>query len=208
MRKYQNCLLDPAQSVIMIVDEQPQLFFGVESTSCAAVVNNAIGLARTARLFQVPCILTTVAATTFAGPMYSKIQAVYPASIPIDRTAINAWEDPNVQNAVEKTGRKNLIIAGLWTEVGVTFSALSALEDGYDVYIVADASAGTTKQAHQMAIQRMVQAGVKPVTWEQVLFEFQRDWSKQDTYSQVMEILKEHGGACGIGAEYAETFLS
>ena len=208
MRSYQNCLLDPLQSVIMIVDVQPQLFFGVESTSCATIVNNVAGLAKTAQVFRVSCILTTVAATTFAGPMYSKIQAVYPSAIPIDRTAINAWEDQNVQNTVEKTGRKNLIIAGLWTEVCVTFTALSAMEDGYDVYVVTDASASTTKQAHQVAIQRMVQTGVKPVTWEQVLFEFQRDWNNKDTYPQVMEILKEHGGAYGIGAEYAETFCS
>ena len=139
--------------------------------------------------------------------MAAKIQAVYPQATPIDRTAINCWEDQNLKKAVEGTGRKKLILAGLWTEACVTYPALSALEDGYEVYVVADACGGATKEAHDLAMLRMIQAGVKPVTWQQVMLEFQRDWANKDTYAAVMAIIKEHSGAYGLGVEYSETML-
>lgn len=207
MRNYPNCLLDPEKVTIMIIDEQPQMFFGVQNAPRTEVANNIVGLAKTAKVFNVPCILSTVTAKTFAGNMYSKIQQVYPDVIPIDRTNLNAWEDTNVKTAVEGTGRKILIMAGLWTEACVCFPALSAIQDGYEVYAVTDASGGASEEAHNIAVMRMVQAGVKPVTWLQVLLEFQRDWNNKETYTPVMDIIKEHGGAYGIGVEYAETML-
>jgi nicotinamidase-related amidase len=199
--------MDPSKCAMIIIDEQPQMFFGVTSDSRRNIENNVVALAKTAQLFNVPCILSTIAAQTFSGYMYSKLQEVYPNVQPIDRTSINAWEDANLKKAVEGTKQKNIIIAGLWTEACVTFPALSMIEDGYKIYVVTDASGGATKDAHDMAVMRMVQAGVIPVTWEQVLLEFQRDWNNKDTYNGVMTIVKEHGGAYGLGVEYSESML-
>ena len=207
MRNYPNALLDPAQSIVIIIDHQPQMYFGVESTSRSAIENNVVGLAKAAKLFNVPCILSTVEAKTFSGYMYSKVQAVYPDVTPIDRTSINAWEDVNLKKAVEATGRKKVIIAGLWTEACVAFPALCMQQEGYDVHIATDACGGATKEAHDMAIQRMVQAQVKPLTAMQVMLEWQRDWNNKDTYAGVMSIVKAHGGAYGLGVEYSETML-
>lgn len=207
MRNYPECLLDPEQSAVVIIDHQPQMYFGVESVSRGCIENSVVGLAKSAQLFQVPCILTTVEAQSFSGYMYSKLVELYPRFTPIDRTFINAWEDTNFKKAVEGTKRKKIIIAGLWTEACVTFPALCMKHDGYDVYFVTDACGGASKEAHDMAVLRMTQAGVKPVTWVQVLCEWQRDWNNKDTYAGVMGIVKEHGGAYGLGVEYAESML-
>ena len=207
MRNYQKSLLDPTQITILLIDHEPQMFFGVESTYRNSVLNAVTGLAKTAQTFQVPIILSTVEANTFSGPLISKVQNVFPNITPIDRTTLNAWEDANFQAAVKQTKRKKLVIAGLWTEVCVAFPALSALEDGYEVYVVTDASAGSSKEAHQTAILRMVQAGAKPVTWQSVLLELQRDWANKDTYQAVMDIIGEHGGAYGLGVEYANAMI-
>ena len=206
-RNFQNCLLDPSQSVIVIIDEEPQMFFGVESHERITVQNSVVGLAKAAKLFKVPCILTTVAADYFSGPMYSALTDVYPDVKPIDRTSINSWEDANLKKAVEKTGKKKLVLAGLWTEACILFPALSALSEGYDVYVVTDACGGASKEAHDMAVLRMNQAGVKMVTWLQVMLEFQRDWNNTDTYNGVMEIVKQHAGAYGLGVAYAEAMV-
>lgn len=207
MRNYPNVLLDPEQSIVLIIDHQPQMYFGVEGTSRSAIENSVQCLAKAAKLFNVPCILTTVEAKTFSGYMYSKLQAVYPDATPIDRTAINAWEDSNIKKAVAATSRKKVIIAGLWTEACVLFPALSMVSEGYDVYVAADACGGATKEAHDMAIQRMVQMNVRPITSMQAMLEWQRDWANKETYQGVMAIAKEHGGAYGLGIEYSETML-
>lgn len=208
MRNYSNSLLDPDESVILIIDEQPAMFFAAEGKNRENVMNNVVGLAKTARSFNVPCILSTVESKKFSGELYSKVKSLYPKVNPIDRTSINAWEDNNFKRAVSETGKKKLIIAGLWTEVCVTFPALSALEDGYQVYIVTDACAGVSKEAHDMAVIRMAQAGAVPVTWMQVLLEFQKDWSNEETYTKVMSIAKENGGVYGLMVEYAESMLN
>ena len=207
MRNYPECLLDPEQSAVVITDHQPQMYFGVESASRGCIGNNAVMLAKAAQLFKVPCILTTVEAQQFSGYIYSKLAEVYPQTAPIDRTCINAWEDANLKKAVEGTGRKVIIIAGLWTEACVAFPALCMKNDGYNVYVAADACGGASKEAHDMAILRMTQAGVKPVTSMQAMLEWQRDWNNKDTYAGVMSIVKEHGGAYGLGVEYAESML-
>ncbi|MGK5507709.1 hydrolase [Brevibacillus formosus] len=200
-------LLTPSNSAIILIDHQPQMLFGVQSADRQTVINNTVGLAKTAKVFQAPIILTTVAANSFSGPLHPQIQEVFPDQKPIDRTNMNSWEDENFLAAVKKTGRKKLIIAALWTEVCLAFPTLSAIKDGYEVYIVTDASAGTTQEAHNMSIQRMIQAGAIPVTWQSVLLEYQRDWARQDTYDSVMEIAIQHGGAYGVGILYAHAMF-
>ncbi|MCL1791504.1 MAG: hydrolase [Peptococcaceae bacterium] len=207
MRNYPNALLDPEQCTVTIIDHEPQMYFSVESTTRYEIENSVVGLAKAAKLFGVPCILTTVEAQSFSGPIYSKLQSVYPQVVPIDRTAINAWEDANFKKAVEGTGRKRIVIAGLWTEACVTFPALSMMEDGYKVFVVADACGGASKTAHDMAMLRMIHAHATPMTWMQVMLEWQRDWGNKDTYAGVMAIVKEHGGAYGLGVEYSESML-
>jgi nicotinamidase-related amidase len=152
-------------------------------------------------------VLTTVAAESFSGPLFVSVQEVFPDTKPIDRTTMNSWEDKNFVEAVKQTGRKKLVMAALWTEVCLATAVLSALDEGYEVYIVTDASGGVTHEAHEMAVKRMVQAGAVPVTWLQVLLEWQRDWARQETYVAVTGIAKEHGGAYGLGIEYAKSML-
>ncbi len=207
MRNYPETLLDPALCAVVIIDHQPQMYFGVESAPRPIIENSVVGLAKAAQLFKVPCILTTVSAKEFSGYTYAKLQQVYPKFTPIDRTFINAWEDEKLKKAVVDTGRKKIVIAGLWTEACVAFPALCMKQDGYDVYVAADACGGASVDAHNMAVLRMAQAGVKPMTWMQVMLEWQRDWNNKDTYDGVMTIVKEHGGAYGLGVEYSETML-
>lgn len=205
MRNYKNCLLAPEDSVVALIDYQPQMIFGIQGAVREQIINGATGLAKACQTFGVPCVLTTVTARTFAGDLISQIQNVFPEFMPIDRTNINAWEDSNFHKAVVGTARKKLIIGGLWTEACALFPALCALSDGYEVYVVTDICGGSSKQAHQTAIERMSQAGVIPVTWQEVMLEWQRDWNNKDTYNQVMSIVKEHSGAYGVGVEYTET---
>mgnify|MGYP003377171602 CR=1 FL=1 len=204
MREYQDILLDPRQCVLLMLDIQPQMFFGAEGSFQNMVMLRLQGLAKTAKIFHVPCILSTLAATAFAGPLYSGVQEVFAQFVPIDRTSLNAFEDGNIQRAVQSSSRKKLLLAGLWTEAGITFTALSALREGYQVFLVEDACAGMTKTAHDSAVSRMEQAGAVRVTWGQVLLEFQRDWSDRETSAEVLKLLAEHGGgACYMGMEYA-----
>lgn len=207
MRAYQNSLLDPSQTVVCFIDHEPQMFFGVESASRTRVANSVEGLAKAAKVFNIPVILSTVEAFTFSGPIYSKLQNVFPGITPIDRTTLNAWEDMNFRGAVKQSGRQKILLAGLWTEVCVTLPALSAIEDGYTVYIVTDASAGSSKEAHKTAITRMTMSGAIPITWQAAMLEFQRDWANKETYEPVMDVVKQHGGAYGMGVDYAVTML-
>ncbi|KQX48637.1 MULTISPECIES: hydrolase [unclassified Paenibacillus] len=200
-------LLTAENSAIILVDHQPQMLFGVQSADRQTIINNTVGLAKTAKVFNAPIILTTVAAESFSGPIHPHIQAVFPDQKPIDRTTMNSWEDENFVEAVKKTGRKKLIMAALWTEVCLAFPAISAINDGYEVYIVTDASGGTTTEAHNMSVQRMIQAGAIPVTWLSVLLEYQRDWARQETYDAVLEIAVQHSGAYGAGVVYAQTMF-
>jgi nicotinamidase-related amidase len=158
-------LLTPQNSVLVLIDHQPQMAFAAQSMDTQLLVNNVTGLAKAAKVFNVPTILTTVASKTFSGPIFATVQAVYPEQVPIDRTTMNSWEDKRVVEAVQHTGRKKVIMAALWTEVCLATAGLSALDDGYEVYVVTDASAGVTKEAHEMAVQRMIQAGAVPMTW-------------------------------------------
>ncbi|WP_375739892.1 hydrolase [Pseudomonas boanensis] len=200
-------LLNPTNSALILIDHQPQMAFGVQSIDRQQLKNNTVGLAKTAKLFNVPTILTTVETESFSGYLWPELLGVFPGQQPIERTSMNSWEDKQFVAAVEATGRKKLVMAALWTEVCLTFPALEALEAGYEVYIVTDASGGTTKEAHDMSVQRMIQAGAIPVTWQQVLLEYQRDWAKKETYDAVIALVQEHSGAYGMGVDYAYTMV-
>ncbi|KEQ25907.1 hydrolase [Paenibacillus tyrfis] len=200
-------LLTAENSAIILIDHQPQMLFGVQSADRQTIINNTVGLAKAAKVFNAPIILTTVAAESFSGPLHPHIQEVFPDHKPIDRTSMNSWEDENFVAAVKQTGRKKLIMAALWTEVCLAFPTISALKEGYEVYTVTDASGGTTTEAHNTSIQRMIQAGAIPVTWLSVLLEYQRDWARQETYEPVLEIAKQHSGAYGTGIVYAQTMF-
>ena len=200
-------LLSPNNAALILIDHEPQMVFGVGSMDRQLLLNNVEALAKSAKIFDVPTVLTTVAAKSFSGEILDEIKNVFPDITPIDRTTMNAWEDENFVRAVKATGRKKLIIAALWTEVCLAFPVLSALKEGYEVYIVVDASAGVSKQIHKTAEKRMIQAGARPVTWMQVLLEFQRDWAKLNSYNKTLEIIEAHGGAYGTGIRYVKGFF-
>ncbi|MCD1294219.1 hydrolase [Methanocella sp. CWC-04] len=200
-------LLTPDNCMLILVDFQPQMAFAVNSIDDQLLINNAVGLARSAKIFRIPTILTTVAEKSFSGPMFSQLQEVFPDVKPIDRTNMNFMEDEDVVDSIKMSGRKKLLIAGLWTEICVALPAINALEAGYEVYVVADACGDVSEVAHDMAMHRMIQAGAVPVTWLQVLLELQRDWARQETYDEVLKVAKEHAGAYGVGIQYAEAVL-
>ena len=199
-------LLTPDNSVVTLIDHQPQMFFGVYSHERLGIINNAVALAKAAKLFNVPVVLSTVAAETFSGELIPEIQAVFPDQKAIDRTNMNAWEDSNYKAAIAATGRKKIVLAGLWSEVCVAFPTLSAIRDGYEVYVVADACGDISLEAHERAFQRAMQAGAVPMTAMQVGFEWQRDWARSETYDGMMDILIKHT-AYGIGVRYGKWAL-
>lgn len=199
-----SSLLTPQDCMMAFIDHQHQMAFGVTSMDRQLLMNNVVALAKTARAFGVPSIFTTIAASTFSGPLFSRLQEVFPEQKPIDRTNMNAWEDAKFVAAVEHVGRKRLVLSGLWTTICVAFPALSALEAGYQVYVVTDTCGDVDERSHERGIQRAMQRGAIPVTWLQVLAEFQRDWAREETYRETTAIIKEHAGAYGVGVEYAE----
>jgi nicotinamidase-related amidase len=152
--------------------------FGVQSIDRQTLKNNVVALAKAAKVFNVPTTITTVETESFSGHTYPELLAVYPEHKILERTSMNSWDDQNVRDALAATGRKKIVVSGLWTEVCNLMFALSAMKEGkYEIYMVADASGGTSSDAHKYAMDRMVQAGVIPVTWQQVLLEWQRDWT-------------------------------
>lgn len=199
-------LLTPQNSTVIFIDHQPQMAFGVTSIDRQLLRSNVIALARAAKLFKVPTVVTAVESASFSGYVWPELLHVLPGK-PIERSSMNSWDDPAFVEAVKKTGRKKLVMAALWTEVCLNMPALDALQAGYEVYMVTDASGGTSKEAHDMAVMRLAQAGVVPVTWQQILLEYQRDWSRKETYDGVLRIVREHSGAYGMGVEYAYTMV-
>jgi nicotinamidase-related amidase len=186
------CLLTPRESVVALIDYQPQTLFGVGSHAHELVLNNAVMLAKAARLFDVPAVLTTITTKAFNGDFLPEIQAVFPDHVPIDRTAINCWEDPDFKAAVTTYGRTKIVIAGLWTGPCVCFPSIDAITEGYEVHVPTDACGDISLEAHERAVQRAIQTGVVPMTTLQVMFEWQRDWARADTYEGCIEILKMH----------------
>lgn len=201
-------VLTPANCQIIFIDHQPQMAFGVQSIDRQVLKNNTVALAKAAKVFNIPTIITTVETESFSGNTYPELLDVFPGQDILERTSMNSWDDQKVRDALKANGKKKVVVAGLWTEVcNNSFALCAMLEGDYEIYMVADASGGTTKEAHDFAMQRMIQAGVIPATWQQVMLEWQRDWARKETYTAVMDIVREHSGAYGMGVDYAYTMV-
>lgn len=190
-------LLRPEDSILVLIDHQPYQFANLHSHEPTMVVNNVVGLAKSAKIFDVPTILTTVIEDR-GGKLIKGLQDVFPDQKPIDRTFINTWQDPKVTGIVKESGRKQLILAALWTEICLAMPTIQALGEGYDVFIVTDASGGVSAEAHDMAVRRMVQAGAVPITWMAVISEWQRDWARVESATALSQVVLDHGGASGV----------
>jgi nicotinamidase-related amidase len=201
-------VLTPQNSQIIFIDQQPQMAFGVQSIDRQVLKNNTVGLAKSAKIFNIPTTITTVETEGFSGYSYPELLDVFPGMKVLERTSMNSWDDKKVRDALAKNKRKKVVVSGLWTEVcNNSFALCAMLEGDYEIYMVADASGGTSKEAHDYAMQRMIQAGVVPVTWQQVLLEWQRDWARKESYDAVMAVVREHSGAYGMGVDYAYTMV-
>ncbi len=201
-------VLTPTNSQLIFIDHQPQMAFGVQSIDRQTLKNNTVALAKAGKVFNIPTIITTVETESFSGHTYPELLDVFPGQKILERTSMNSWDDQKVRDALKANGRKKVVVAGLWTEVcNNSFALCAMLEGDYEIYMVADASGGTSLMAHDLAMQRMIQAGVVPVTWQQVMLEWQRDWAHKETYDAVTSIVKEHSGAYGMGIDYAYTMV-
>lgn len=202
-----DALLRPNDSVLLLIDHQPYQFANLHSHEPTMTINNVIALAKTAKVFNVPTILSTVIEER-GGYLIKGLQDVFPEQKPINRTFINAWEDPKVSDAVKKTGRKQLVLAALYTEICLAMPAIQALDDGYDVFVVTDASGGVSAEAHDMAVRRMTAAGAVPITWLAVLGEWQRDWARERTAAGLAGVVLEHGGASAVASAWEYQLLA
>jgi nicotinamidase-related amidase len=202
-----KALLRPEDSILVLIDHQPYQFTNLNSHEPTMIINNVVGLAKTAKVFEVPTILTTVIEER-GGYLIKGLQDVFPDQKPIDRTFINTWEDPKVTDLVQKSGRKQLVLAALWTEVCLAMPAIQALGEGYDVFIVTDASGSVSSEAHDMAVRRMVQAGAVPITWMAVAAEWQRDWAREKTAVPLASVILEHGGGSGVALAWEFQLLA
>jgi len=202
-----GALLRPEDSVLVLIDHQPYQFANLHSHEPTMIVNNVVGLAKAAKAFNVPTILTTVIEER-GGYLIKGLQDVFPEQKPIDRTFINTWEDQRVVDAVKKTGRKQLILAALWTEICLAMPTIQALGEGFDVFIVTDASGGVSAEAHDMAVRRMGAAGAVPMTWMAVAGEWQRDWAREKTAIELVGVFAAHGGGSGIAYSWEVQLLA
>lgn len=189
------------------IDHQPQMLFGTSNFDRQSIINTTVALAKTTRIFDVPVVLSTVETKSFSGNMWPQLKAIFPDQKPIERSSMNAWDDRNFVAAIERTGRRKILLSGLWTETCVALPTIQAIHDGYEIYIVEDCCGDVSKLAHDNAMHRMVQAGAKPVTSLSVMLELQRDWAQKDTYDAVMDVVKHHYGAYGVGVEYTYTMV-
>jgi nicotinamidase-related amidase len=202
-----STLLNPTNHALILIDFQSQMAFATKSIDAVNLRTNAALIAHSAAGFKVPTILTTVAAKSFSGPMFGEIVEAFPGQKVIDRTTMNAWEDATVIKEVNRIGKDRLVLAGLWTSVCIVGPALSALDQGYEVYVIADACGDVSDEAHERAMERMIRAGVRPMTSTQYLLELQRDWARAETYELTTGIAKRLGGAYGLGLVYAKTMF-
>lgn len=202
-----DALLTPENSIVVLIDHQPFQFANLHSHEPTMIINATTGLAKAAKIFNVPCILTTVTEER-GGLIIKQLQDVYPEQKPINRTFINTWQDPAVTDIVAATGRKQLILAGLWTEICVVMPALQAAAEGYDVFVVTDACGAVSVEAHDMAVRRMVQHGITPINWLAVASEWQRDWARLDTAVHLAGLLTEHAGGSGVAFSWEQQLLN
>jgi nicotinamidase-related amidase len=202
-----GALLTPDNCALILIDHQPFQFAGLRSHDTQTVINNVVGLAKSAKAFGVPTLLSTVVEER-GGYLIKPLQDVFPEQKPIDRTFINTWEDARVVEWVKKTGRKKLVMAALWTEICLAMPAIQALGEGYEVYIVTDASGGVSLEAHEMAVRRMIQAGAVPITWTVFASELQRDWARTATVPELTKMLIEHMGNVGTSFTWEQQLLA
>ena len=205
MSDTQTDLLTADNCAVLFIDLQPQMAFGTINIDTQTLKNNVVALAKSAKVFGVPAFVTSVETESFSGFVWPELLDVYPGQDILERSSMNSWDDQKVRDAIGGTGRKKLILSGLWTEVCINLCAFSALADGYEVYVVADACGGTSPVAHEVSMQRMIQAGVRPLTWQQTLLEWQRDWANKETYDPVLDVVREHSGVYGMDVDYAYT---
>jgi nicotinamidase-related amidase len=202
-----DALLAPERSVLLLIDHQPFQFSNLNSHDPTLIINNVVGLAKAAKAFSVPTVLTTVTEQR-GGYLLKQLQDVYPEQKPINRTFINTWQDERVVEAVKKTGRKQLVVAALWTDICLAMPVIQSLADGYDVFFVTDASGAVSREAHDMAVLRMMQAGAVPITWIAVMSEWQRDWAREATIPAVAQVTIDHGGASGTAFAWEQQLLN
>jgi len=202
-----KALLSPSNHALVLIDFQSQMAFATKSIAPELLRNNAALVSHAAAGFEVPTILTTVAEKSFSGPMFSEISEAFDGQPMLDRTSMNTWEDVAVIEEVNRIGKDRLVFAGLWTSVCIVGPVLSALEQGFEVYVITDASGDISQEAHERAVERMIQAGARPVTSLQYLLELQRDWARTDSYDMTTGIARKWGGAYGLGITYAKTMF-
>ena len=202
-----SLLLTPRDHTLIMIDHQSQMAFATHSIDAVQLRNNAALVAHAAAGFDVSTIVTTVAEKSFSGPVFDEIKDAFPGAEITDRTSMNTWEDENVIRRVNAIGKKRIVLAGLWTGVCIVGPALSALDQGFEVYVIADACGDVSAEAHERAMERMVQAGARPMTSLQYLLELQRDWARGNTYELTTGIAKKFGGAYGLGIIYAQTMF-
>lgn len=201
-------LLNPTNHSLLLIDHEGQMAFATHSISTIELRNNVGIVSGASKIFNIPTVVTTVAEKSFSGPVFPEILEFFPNTKEYaDRTTMNTWEDINAHKAITGKGKKRIVMAGLWTSVCIVGPALSALSEGYEVYVITDASGDISKEAHEQSVTRMVQAGVKPITSLQYLLELQRDWSRIETYKAVNDLVVRYGGAYGIGVQYAREML-
>lgn len=200
-------LLSPENHTLIMIDHQSQMAFATKSIDAVLLRNNAALVAAGAAGFGVSTILTTVAEKTFSGPIFDEIKAAFPKTEVIDRTSMNTWEDPRIADRVNAIGKPKIVLAGLWTSVCIVGPALSAIDQGFEVYVLADACGDVSDEAHERAMDRMLQAGARPMTSLQYLLELQRDWARGDTYELTTGIARKFGGAYGLGIIYAKSMF-
>ena len=201
-------LLDPTNHTLIMIDHQSQMSFATKSIDAVSLRNNVALVAKAAKEFKVPAILTTVAEKSFSGPIFDEIRSVFPDHNVIDRTTMNTWEDERIAVEVNRFGKDKIVFAGLWTSVCIVGPVLSALDQGFEVYVIADACGDVSDEAHERAIERMVQLGARPMTSLQYLLELQRDWARSETYNETVQTSIAHGGAYGLGLIYAKTMFN
>lgn len=206
MNQYHK-LFTAEDSAVVFIDHQPQMTFGVANIDRATLINNVSLLAKVAKEFNVPAVLTAVETESFSGYIWPQLLDVFPGQEVIERTSMNSWDDAGFRKAIEATGRKNILITGLWTEVCVTWPTIEMLGAGYNIYVVEDCCGATSLAAHEAALSRMVQAGAVRLTTIPALLEWQRDWAKREHYNSLINIIKQQGGAYGVGVEYAYTMV-
>ena len=206
MNKYHQ-LFTAEDTAIVFIDHQPQMSFGVDHIDKASLQNNVVLLAKLAKIFNIPAVLTAVETESFSGYIWPQLLDVFEGQKVIERTSMNSWDSEEFREAIKATGKKNIIMTGLWTEVCVTWPAIEMLGEGYNIFVVVDCCGGTSQAAHDAALSRMTQAGAVRLTAIPAALEWQRDWANREHYDELMGVMKEHGGAYGIGIEYAYTMV-